>query len=89
MAALVKGSRAIQGDAIKSDENLATFAKYTNLPVTTLKTVDPYDFAPDLAPNVQSLMDMQQVFIAEGQLKLATPLPPERWADDSFVKAAR
>jgi NitT/TauT family transport system substrate-binding protein len=89
MAALVKGSRAIQGDAIKSDENLAIFSKYTNIPAATLKSMDPYDFAPDLAPNVQSLMDMQQVFIAEGQLKLTAPLPPERWADDSFVKAAR
>jgi NitT/TauT family transport system substrate-binding protein len=89
MAALVKGSQAIQGDAIKREENLAIFSKYTKIPVETLKSMDPYDFAPDLAPNVQSLMDMQDVFIKEGQLKLAAPLPPERWADDSFVKAAR
>jgi NitT/TauT family transport system substrate-binding protein len=89
MASLVKGSQAIQGDAIKSEENLAIFSKYTRIPVETLRSMDPYDFAPDLAPNVQSLMDMQEVFIKEGQLKLAAPLPPERWADDSFVKAAR
>jgi NitT/TauT family transport system substrate-binding protein len=89
MAALVKGSKAIQGDAIKSDENLAIFSKYTKLPVETLKTMDPYDLAPDLAPNVATLMDMQQVFIEQGQLKLAAPLPADRWSDDSFVKAAR
>jgi NitT/TauT family transport system substrate-binding protein len=86
MAALVKASRSIQGDAIKSDENLAIFSKYTRIPAETLKSMDPYDFAPDLAPNVPTLMDMQQVFIDQGQLKLAAPLPPERWADDSFVK---
>jgi NitT/TauT family transport system substrate-binding protein len=89
MAALIKASLAIQGDAIKSDENLAIFSKYTRIPVETLRTMDPYDFAPDLAPNVQSLMDMQQVFIEQGQLKLAAPLPADRWSDDSFVKAAR
>jgi NitT/TauT family transport system substrate-binding protein len=89
MAALVRGSQAIQGEAIKREEHLAIFSKYTRIPVETLKSMDPYDFAPDLAPNVQSLMDMQQVFITEGQLKLTAPLPPERWADDSFVKAAR
>jgi NitT/TauT family transport system substrate-binding protein len=89
MAALVKGSRAIQGDAIKSDEHLAIFSKYTRIPAETLKLMDPYDFAPDLAPNIQSLTDMQQVFIKEGLLKLAAPLPPERWSDEAFVKAAR
>jgi NitT/TauT family transport system substrate-binding protein len=85
MAALVKASRSIQGDAIKSDENLAIFSKYTKIPAETLKTMDPYDFAPDLAPNVATLMDMQQVFIDQGQLKLSAPLPPERWADSTFV----
>jgi NitT/TauT family transport system substrate-binding protein len=85
MTALIKASRSIQGDAIKSDENLAIFSKYTKLPAETLKAMDPYDFAPDLAPNVASLMDMQQMFIDQGQLKLAAPLPPERWADNSFV----
>ncbi len=89
MAALVKASRAIQGDAIKSDENLAIFSKYTRIPAETLKTLDPYDFAPDLAPNVQTLMDMQQVFITEGQLKLGQPLPPDRWSDVTFVQSAR
>ena len=89
MAALIRGSRAIQGEAIKSDEHLAIFSKYTRIPAETLKTMDPYDFAPDLAPNLQSLMDMQQVFIAEGQLKFPAPLPAERWADESFVRAAR
>jgi hypothetical protein len=89
MTALVKGSRAIQGDAIKSDEHLAIFSKYTRIPADTLKTMDQYDFAPDLAPNVPSLMDIQQVFIAEGLLKLAAPLPAERWSDETYVRAAR
>jgi NitT/TauT family transport system substrate-binding protein len=88
-AALVKGSQAVQGDAIKSEENLAIFSKYTRIPVETLRSMDPYEYAPDLAPNAQTLMDMQEVFIKEGQLKLSAPLPPERWVDDSFVKAAR
>jgi NitT/TauT family transport system substrate-binding protein len=85
MTALVKGSRAIQGDTIKSDEHLAIFSKYTRIPVETLRSMDPYDFAPNLAPNIPTLMDMQQVFIAEGLLKFPAPLPPDRWVEESYV----
>ena len=42
--------------------------------------MDPYDFVPDLAPNAQSLMDMQQLFITEGLLKLAAPARPSAGA---------
>ena len=34
------------------------------------------------------LTDMQRIFIAEGVLKIPAPLPPERWADESFTKYA-
>ena len=88
MTALVRASRDLQGDRVRSDEHLQIFAKYTNIAVDTLRTMDPYDFAPDLAPDVPTLTDMQQVFIAEGVLRFASPIPPERWADDSFVKHA-
>ena len=88
MTALVKGSRDLQGDRVKSDEHLGIFEKYTRTSVDTLKTMDPYSFDPNLTPDVPTLTDMQRVFIDEGILRLAAPIPPERWADDSFVRHA-
>ena len=88
MIALVKGSRDLQGGRIKSDEILRILSNYTNTPLDTLKTMDPYDFDPDLKLDVATLTDMQQVFIDEGILKFASPIGPEKWADDSFIKYA-
>ena len=50
--------------------------------------MDPYDFDPNLTPDITTLTDMQQVFIDEGVLRFASPITPDRWADDSFVKHA-
>jgi NitT/TauT family transport system substrate-binding protein len=88
MTALVRAARDLQGDRVKSDEHLQIFSKYTNIPVDTLRTMDPYDFDPNLRPDVSTLTDMQRVFIEEGVLRFASPIPPERWADESFVNYA-
>lgn len=88
MTALIRASRDLQGDQIKSDEHLQIFATYTNIAVDTLRTMDPYEFDPNLTPDVTTLTDMQHVFIDEGVLRFAGPISPDRWADDSFVTYA-
>ena len=88
MTALVRAARDLQGDRTRSDEHLQIFAKYTNIQLETLKTMDPYDFDPNLTPDVPTLTDMQKVFIEEGVLKFAGPISPDRWSDDSYVKYA-
>lgn len=88
MVGLMKGARDVLGKDYYKDEHLAIYNKYTRTPVDTLKTMDQYDFFPDLHPDVATLTDMQRIFIAEGVLKLPAPLPPTRWADDSFTKFA-
>ncbi len=88
MTALVRAARDLQDGRVRSDQHLEIFSKYTNIPVDTLRAMDPYDFDPNLTPDVPTLTDMQQVFIAEGILRLPNPLPPERWADTSFVMHA-
>jgi NitT/TauT family transport system substrate-binding protein len=85
---LVRGARDVLGPDYLKDENLAIYEKYTRTPIATLKTIDRYDFFPDLHPDVDTLTDMQRVFIASNALRLSAPLPPERWADDSFSKFA-
>ncbi len=86
--ALVKGARAIQGQGYFAPDNLAAYAKYTGTPVETLKGMDPYEFDPDLLPDTKTLLDMEQVFIAEKVLDFAQPIPTEKFVDDSYVKAA-
>jgi NitT/TauT family transport system substrate-binding protein len=78
LAALIKGAHDVQGQGYFAPENLDAYAKYTGTPVETLKTMDAYDFDPNLAPDTATLMDMQRVFIAEG-VQQGEPIPAERF----------
>jgi NitT/TauT family transport system substrate-binding protein len=72
------GARDVAGDAYYSAQNLATFAKYTQVPVETLKRGARYDFAPDLRIDQPTLEDMQRVFLGLGILTYSAPLDPIR-----------
>jgi hypothetical protein len=88
MIAMLKGARAVQGDAYKSAKNLDIYANYTKQPLDTVKALDPYDFSPDLAIDKTTLTNMQQIFIESGALSLDKPLAVEKLIDESFTKAA-
>jgi len=88
LVALVKGARDVQGDRYLSPENLQAYSMYTDTPIDTLKNMDPYEFDPDLGLDVNTLQDMQQVFIAEGVEQSQQPLAPATFADETFLKAA-
>jgi len=88
MVALVRGARDLQGDGATSDDNLASLSKYTKLPVETLKASDPYAYDPNLTPDTETVMGMQQLFMANGQLAYTAPLPAERLVDGAFSKYA-
>jgi NitT/TauT family transport system substrate-binding protein len=88
LIALVKGARDVQGDGYFTPQNLEAYSTYTATPVEILKTMDPYEFDPDLGLDVQTLQDMQQVFIREGIQQTPAPIDPTAYADDTFLKAA-
>ncbi len=89
MVGLVQAARELQTDQQYYDpRNLEIYAKYTGGKPEDLKNQDRYDFHPDLRPDVETLTNMQKIFIEEGILKLAGPLPAQRWADPSFVQYA-
>jgi NitT/TauT family transport system substrate-binding protein len=88
MVALVKGARDVQGANYLSPQNLKAYETYTATPVATLQTMDAYDFDPNLAPDAQTLDDMQRVFIDQGILQLPAPLPTSEYIDASFQQAA-
>jgi NitT/TauT family transport system substrate-binding protein len=87
-AALVRGARELRGERYYSETNLHTFAKYTGLAVDVLREMDRYDFDPDLRPDVETLMDMQRLFLEGGVLRYPDLLPAERIVDDAYSRAA-
>jgi NitT/TauT family transport system substrate-binding protein len=86
--ALVRGARDLQGDGYFADEHLQIFAKYTNLPIETLRGIDAYGFDPDMKPDTETLMDMQRVFFDAGILTFSPPLTADRIVDESYSRAA-
>lgn len=88
MVALVRGARAVQQNP-KSDENLAIYNKYIQLPGETMRAMDMPDFERDLTPDVDTILDMQRLFMADGQITYTSPLPIERLVDASFTGYAK
>jgi NitT/TauT family transport system substrate-binding protein len=88
LMALVKGARDVQGEGYLSPENLQAYSTYTETPVETLKSMDPYEFDPELGLDSQTLQDMQQVFIAEGVMQVAQPIALSMFVDEAPLKAA-
>src|SRR5712692_1466732 len=74
MVSLVRAARDIQGGRFKTEDNLAILSKYTKLPVETVRAADVSYFPPDLAPDVDTVLDVQSVYMAEGLLTYSTPL---------------
>lgn len=86
---LVRGAADVQGEKARSAENLGILAKYTKLPVDTLKTMALYNFKSDLAPDTATYENMQKVFIQAGVLKFPAPLATDKVVDPEFSKLAK
>ncbi|MDE2570952.1 MAG: ABC transporter substrate-binding protein [bacterium] len=74
LAAFVKGSRDIQGDAFYEPANLQVFQTYTGRPASQIKSIPRYDFDPALRIDTKTLADMQRVFAELGVLAYTRPL---------------
>lgn len=88
MVALLRGARDLQGSDVKNEGNLAIVAKYTKFPLETVRGMDPYDFDPNLPPDPETILDMQRVYLTEGQLNYTTPLTADKLIEGSFAQAA-
>jgi NitT/TauT family transport system substrate-binding protein len=85
---LIRGARDVQGENYFSADNLQAYSTYTDTPIDTLKGMDPYEFDPDLGLDLDTLQDMQRVFISEGVQQTPEPIPPSTFTDQSFLAAA-
>jgi len=88
IVALARAARDLQGQSFKSEANLAILSKYTKLPVELLSSLEAPDFDPNLAPDLDTVLDIQTVLMAAGQLAYTIPLPADHLVDASFSQSA-
>lgn len=86
--ALMKGARDLQGDAIKSDANVAIFAKYMNQKPEVLKAIAPYAYDPNFNLPTVDLQNFEDIETAAGVLKLDKPVAISDVTDGGPVAAA-
>jgi NitT/TauT family transport system substrate-binding protein len=86
--ALAMGARALQGTGATSATNLAIIAKATGESLSLLHAEPPNLFSPTLAPPTSVLASMQSVYLANGNLDYASPMPMSQVVDPTFSQRA-
>ena len=88
MIALVKGSRAMQGDKYLEQANLKAYLKYVTSTEEAIRKGRPQNYAPNLKVYIDSIKNMEEVFRWAGWTNYTTVIPQERMADPSFAEQA-
>jgi NitT/TauT family transport system substrate-binding protein len=88
MIALVKGSRAMQGDKYLDPANLKAYLKYVTSTEEAIRKGRPQVYDPDLRVYIDSIKNMEEVFRWAGWTNYTTVIPQERMADLSFGENA-
>jgi NitT/TauT family transport system substrate-binding protein len=88
MIALVKGSRAMQGDKYLDPENLAAYLKFVTSTADAIRKGKPQVYDPDLKVYIDSIENMEQVFRWAGWTAYTTEVPLDKMADTSFEENA-
>jgi NitT/TauT family transport system substrate-binding protein len=88
MIALIKGSRAMQGNKYLDPANLKAYLKYVTSTADAIRKGRPQLYDPDLKVNMDSIKDMEEIFRWAGWTNYTTVIPQERMADLSFAEQA-
>lgn len=88
MIALVKGSRAMQGDKYLDPANLQAYLKYVTATEQAIRKGKPQTYDSDLKVYIDSIKNMDEVFRWAGWTAYTSVIPPEKMADTSFVDNA-
>jgi NitT/TauT family transport system substrate-binding protein len=88
MVALMKGFREIQGENFFAPEHLEIFHKYTKVAPDVVKQITKFDWDPDMDIGTKTLLKQQATYMKYGSLKYKTPLKPEQFVDETYVKYA-
>ena len=84
MVALVKGSRAMQGDRYLDPTNLKAYLKYVTSTEDAIRKGKPQIFDPDLKVYIDSIKNMEEVFRWAGWTNYTTVIPQDKMVDPSF-----
>jgi NitT/TauT family transport system substrate-binding protein len=88
MIALVKGSRAMQGEKYLGPDNLKAYLKYVTSTEEAIRKGKPQIYDPGLKVYMDSIKNMEEVFRWAGWTNYNTVIPQERMADLSFAEQA-
>jgi len=88
MLALVKGSRAMQGDKYLAPENIKAYLKYVTSTEDAIKKGVPQVYDPDLKVYIDSVKNMEEIFRWAGWTDYTAIITEDKMADSSFVDNA-
>ena len=88
MLALVKGSRAMQGNRYLDPANLKAYLRYVTSTEEAIRKGKPQLFDPDLKVYIDSIKNMEEVFRWAGWTNYTSVILPDRMVDLSFEEYA-
>ena len=88
MLALVKGSRAMQGNRYLNPANLKAYLRYVTSTEEAIRKGKPQLFDPDLKVYIDSIKNMEEVFRWAGWTNYTSVILPDRMVDLFFEEYA-
>ena len=88
MIALVKGSRAMQGDKYLDPANLKAYLKYVTATEDAIRKGKPQVYDPDLKVYIDSIKNMEEIFRWAGWTNYTAVISQDKMADSSFAENA-
>ena len=88
MIALVKGSRAMQGDRYLDPANLKAYLKYVTATEDAIRKGKPQVYDPDLKVYIDSIKNMEEIFRWAGWTNYTAVISQDKMADSSFAENA-
>ena len=88
MIALVKGSRAMQGDRYLDPANLKAYLKYVTATEDAIRKGKPQVYDPDLKVYIDSIKNMEEIFRWAGWTNYTAVISQDKMADSSFAETA-
>lgn len=88
MVALLKGSRAMQGDKFLDDKNMAGYMKYQNASEEGIRKQISMLYDPNLEIKMDSLADIERIHMNNGRLTYSEPIDKATVVDPSFQEYA-
>lgn len=86
--ALVAGAADLQGEGATDEQNLQILAEATSQDLEVLRTAPKYTFDATLAPYPDTIDQMEEIWMAGGQITYTTPLGSAAFVNEEFTDNA-